>query len=241
MCVFCFFEGDTLHLSGVDIIEGTPVLDIKPYVPSYDNPYCIQHEQTSSAKSDQGRVHIGPETLGDSVVIASTPSTTLKAEENLNQLHGSNVDSCDGLDQSVNLQNLDADAGTPETAEVVSAGIECPTEHVDTVCKSSVSASTDCKEPHWKTSPTSSISQKRSGGRQNTTPSENRTRFQHVHEADACSDALLLSQSDEYSSPGSKVAVADWIKHPPINKLTVRFTEHAVVDLRRFQSSSTGV
>ncbi len=32
------FQGDTLHLSGVDIIAGTPVLDIKPYIPDYDSP-----------------------------------------------------------------------------------------------------------------------------------------------------------------------------------------------------------
>lgn len=31
-------EGDTLLLSGVDIIDGTPILDIKPYVPLYDSP-----------------------------------------------------------------------------------------------------------------------------------------------------------------------------------------------------------
>lgn len=30
--------GDTLHLSGVDVIAGTPVLDIKPYIPDYDSP-----------------------------------------------------------------------------------------------------------------------------------------------------------------------------------------------------------
>ncbi|XP_022100829.1 tRNA (adenine(37)-N6)-methyltransferase-like isoform X2 [Acanthaster planci] len=41
-------EGNTLHLSGVDIIDGTPVLDIKPYVPSYDNPDRIHHHQTPS-------------------------------------------------------------------------------------------------------------------------------------------------------------------------------------------------
>ncbi len=29
-------EGDTLYFSGVDMIEGTPVLDIKPYIPSAD-------------------------------------------------------------------------------------------------------------------------------------------------------------------------------------------------------------
>jgi len=29
--------GATLHLSGIDLIDGTPVLDIKPYIPDYDS------------------------------------------------------------------------------------------------------------------------------------------------------------------------------------------------------------
>ena len=31
-------KGDTLSLSGVDLVDGTPVLDVKPYIPSYDAP-----------------------------------------------------------------------------------------------------------------------------------------------------------------------------------------------------------
>ncbi|XP_029292724.1 tRNA (adenine(37)-N6)-methyltransferase [Cottoperca gobio] len=30
--------GDTIHLSDIDMIAGTPVLDIKPYIPDYDSP-----------------------------------------------------------------------------------------------------------------------------------------------------------------------------------------------------------
>ena len=29
-------KGDTVTLSGIDLIDGTPVLDIKPYIPAYD-------------------------------------------------------------------------------------------------------------------------------------------------------------------------------------------------------------
>jgi tRNA (adenine37-N6)-methyltransferase len=29
-------EGATLHVSGIDLLDGTPVLDIKPYVPAFD-------------------------------------------------------------------------------------------------------------------------------------------------------------------------------------------------------------
>ncbi|KAL7878159.1 hypothetical protein SRHO_G00048020 [Serrasalmus rhombeus] len=46
--------GDTLHLSGVDLIAGTPVLDIKPYIPDYDSPSAqtnmnVQYEPTEDA------------------------------------------------------------------------------------------------------------------------------------------------------------------------------------------------
>lgn len=30
-------EGSTLHISGVDMLDGTPLLDIKPYVPEFDH------------------------------------------------------------------------------------------------------------------------------------------------------------------------------------------------------------
>ena len=31
-------ERETVHLSGVDLVHGTPILDIKPHIPSYDQP-----------------------------------------------------------------------------------------------------------------------------------------------------------------------------------------------------------
>jgi tRNA-Thr(GGU) m(6)t(6)A37 methyltransferase TsaA len=31
-------EGCTLHIEGVDAVDGTPLLDIKPYVPQFDAP-----------------------------------------------------------------------------------------------------------------------------------------------------------------------------------------------------------
>ncbi|KAJ8000728.1 hypothetical protein DPEC_G00183360 [Dallia pectoralis] len=41
--------GDTLHLSEVDMIAGTPVLDIKPYIPDYDSP---QHRPNMHTNTD---------------------------------------------------------------------------------------------------------------------------------------------------------------------------------------------
>ena len=31
-------QGNTLKVSGLDAIDGTPVIDIKPYIPGYDSP-----------------------------------------------------------------------------------------------------------------------------------------------------------------------------------------------------------
>lgn len=36
---YFYFLGDTIHLSNIDMIAGTPVLDIKPYIPEYDSPH----------------------------------------------------------------------------------------------------------------------------------------------------------------------------------------------------------
>ena len=33
--------GNTLLLSGIDLLDGTPVLDVKPYIPDYDKPLSI--------------------------------------------------------------------------------------------------------------------------------------------------------------------------------------------------------
>ena len=33
-------EGRTLLMSGVDLVDGTPIIDIKPYIPCYDAPFA---------------------------------------------------------------------------------------------------------------------------------------------------------------------------------------------------------
>ncbi len=30
-------DGSTLHLSGIDLVDGTPILDVKPYIPEWDS------------------------------------------------------------------------------------------------------------------------------------------------------------------------------------------------------------
>ncbi|XP_067928710.1 tRNA (adenine(37)-N6)-methyltransferase-like [Watersipora subatra] len=50
-------EDATLHLSGVDIVDGTPVLDIKPYIPEYDAPIGLRTGITDSPLGDESSDH----------------------------------------------------------------------------------------------------------------------------------------------------------------------------------------
>lgn len=35
---------NVIYFSGVDMIDNTPVIDIKPYIPQYDSPLCLNSE-----------------------------------------------------------------------------------------------------------------------------------------------------------------------------------------------------
>lgn len=35
-------RNSTVHVSGIDLIDGTPVIDIKPFIPDYDNAYQLR-------------------------------------------------------------------------------------------------------------------------------------------------------------------------------------------------------
>ena len=45
-------EGRTIHLANVDILDGTPLLDIKPYVPQFDQPEDVSIGWLASAKDE---------------------------------------------------------------------------------------------------------------------------------------------------------------------------------------------
>lgn len=47
-------EGTRLHLREVDMLDGTPLLDIKPYAPQFDH-YTVERVGWLSGKNPQGR------------------------------------------------------------------------------------------------------------------------------------------------------------------------------------------
>jgi hypothetical protein len=47
-----YVAGSSVYFCGVDMVDGTPVLDIKPYIPQYDNPL---HCETTNLRLMDGR------------------------------------------------------------------------------------------------------------------------------------------------------------------------------------------
>ena len=46
-------EGTKVHLQGLDLLDGTPILDIKPYIPSYDAPQADHKPIIDTSAQDQ--------------------------------------------------------------------------------------------------------------------------------------------------------------------------------------------
>jgi tRNA (adenine37-N6)-methyltransferase len=56
-------EGDTLFLRGVDLVNGTPILDIKPYLPEVESKPFARSGWTTEAQIHQIEVHFSEDQL----------------------------------------------------------------------------------------------------------------------------------------------------------------------------------
>ena len=58
-------DGDTLHLSAIDLVDGTPILDVKPYVPDSDQAVDASAGWTADAPFPSLKVAFEPQALLD--------------------------------------------------------------------------------------------------------------------------------------------------------------------------------
>lgn len=80
---------NTIYFSGVDMVDQTPVLDIKPYIPQYDSPECLNMQPQvvnvdSLESHDFDSQFIVPVTLNDDLNTSydSTDVRVMDGEEN---------------------------------------------------------------------------------------------------------------------------------------------------------------
>lgn len=67
-------ENSTIYFYGTDMVDGTPVLDIKPYIPQYDIPAKIDQQQFFSSRE-------APD--GEEELAEAGPSTSSKTPSNV--------------------------------------------------------------------------------------------------------------------------------------------------------------
>ncbi|XP_056136732.1 tRNA (adenine(37)-N6)-methyltransferase [Lampris incognitus] len=213
-------EGDTIHLSDIDMITGTPVMDIKPYIPEYDSP--------------QSRVgmHLGPYESDQCEVAAAS----LDEVSNVLQLP---KDSESPAHAQLNLDFQRMDSGSNDDPTNLFCRDESKTDLSSTdaaLCSTLPSVDTPplLQDLHTvleeaKTFVTQSdlfqLSPEEEG------------------ETSSASDPKLPESMEDSPGPcyGEEAysIIAKWVREPPVANLEVRFTPHAKMELERFLPQHT--
>ncbi|XP_005089019.1 tRNA (adenine(37)-N6)-methyltransferase [Aplysia californica] len=74
-------EGSSVHVSGIDILDGTPVVDIKPYIPEYDAPK--QREQNENCLNKFEPPDCSEEPMTVDSILPTVLETTLAPSESI--------------------------------------------------------------------------------------------------------------------------------------------------------------
>ncbi len=74
--------GDTIHLSNIDIIDGTPVLDIKPYIPEYDSPHTRIVMDSEPYDSNTNQQHAAALSLHETTALLKDSETDAPSDPN---------------------------------------------------------------------------------------------------------------------------------------------------------------
>ncbi|XP_069138061.1 tRNA (adenine(37)-N6)-methyltransferase-like [Argopecten irradians] len=232
-------EGAKLHISGIDILDGSPVLDIKPYIPSYDSPGLSTAASTTPTMTAGDTDQHCDLSDDDQAVDASADDRNLDRSVDDNSR---TVLSCQKQDQVCGIRK---DCCTEET---VSGNSELRTE-IDTEVLSGeqtgkmndTKVSLSSKVPTSDDPTTKAIDDtKCSVGKvditgdsidlsKNSVIKSNRTQNNNPKETDDASKS---------SVPGSSIKTANWVKKPPIDTLTVRFTQTVEKQLSNFSTSA---
>lgn len=58
-------EGDILHLAEIDLVDGTPIVDVKPYIPQYDHASHARSGWVEQAEGRELEVEFSPEAAAE--------------------------------------------------------------------------------------------------------------------------------------------------------------------------------
>ncbi|XP_074554895.1 tRNA (adenine(37)-N6)-methyltransferase [Halichoeres trimaculatus] len=203
--------GDTVHLSDIDMIAGTPVLDIKPYIPEYDSPQTRMVMKSEPNDSNTNQLH-------STAVPHNEMTDILNLHENMEIItqSGSKCERTDGddVDDDDNLKIV------PSREKLET----CSTYEYST---GSVAQFSLPKDFH------SVLGEVKSFVTQGVISQQSHETGDHVLEFQKTKPMEPTLDNPCYGEKAYST-IAGWIREPPAGSLDVRFTPHAERELAEF-------
>ncbi|XP_041042887.1 tRNA (adenine(37)-N6)-methyltransferase isoform X1 [Carcharodon carcharias] len=255
-------EGDTLYFSGIDMIQGTPVLDIKPYIPDYDTPKADPPRNDSPSHQEI----LVPDEQCEGITIPVSRAVTMESgdKEPAHVKVAPEIGHC----FTERVQHAPRDATHPfrkMDADFLEGEDQSPIQVGATILPYIMDETTDKEEfcvHDLKTEKVHEPAGKEGVSDENILLAMEKIKRQLFHndiinqgtaedkvvcmESEQSGAATLCQNKwpknlDAISVPGnqsSNSTIATWVKQSPVTSLQVRFTPHAELDLKRFQAPS---
>ncbi|XP_074063788.1 tRNA (adenine(37)-N6)-methyltransferase isoform X2 [Macrotis lagotis] len=202
-----------IYLSGIDMINGTPVLDIKPYIPDYDAPRdLIEPLNELNLQEGEQKQKDFPHMINTT----GNYEQQQKAEDFRPQYHS--TEGKHPEDQTAEEKYLKH----KDSAEVKHPLNKYRSTTADCILEIKINESSSRDEEQIDLhQPKEGIDNRRSIMEGDATTQENSSGTQHP-------------SSRGIMAPAS--SVPSWVKDSPVTTLEVRFTPHAEMDLEHFSS-----
>ncbi|XP_036597386.1 tRNA (adenine(37)-N6)-methyltransferase isoform X2 [Trichosurus vulpecula] len=206
-------EGGAIYLSGIDMINGTPVLDIKPYIADYDSPQdLIEPLDELSLQEGERKDSINP---------AGNHEQQQRTEDFRPQYCNTEEKHPEGQRaEEKYLKDKDSTEVKCLLSKGGSTAADCILE-----TNTNESSSRDGGQTDWQQ------------------PKEDIDSGLSAVEGDAATQGNSLGTQHPSSAGVSAPAscVPSWVKDSPVTTLQVRFTPHAEMDLEHFSSEGDTV
>ncbi|XP_066223685.1 tRNA (adenine(37)-N6)-methyltransferase isoform X1 [Saccopteryx leptura] len=221
-------EGGAIYLSGIDMIHGTPVLDIKPYIADYDSP--------QNFSEPLGECNLQNNQYKLKVVSRSDGKTDSSAQQ---QLSGySDPQPCSlteekpkGSEDRTSAEN-DVQHNDPATAP------RSLPEHREVAADSGLESRSDCRlsVAEEQTGP---YCPEKSSSEEGTVQRPRRGRGAGVPQGDSVEVQPVAPQcTSRVADAAHRSVVPAWVRDAPAATLQVRFTSHAEMDLEHLGSEA---
>ncbi|XP_069777929.1 tRNA (adenine(37)-N6)-methyltransferase [Narcine bancroftii] len=239
-------QGDTLYLSGIDMIQGTPVLDIKPYIPGYDTPRVDLTENINACHKHQEICEPVEQFQEITNPISGGVTGENEDKDSTHVIVASNI-ACDCSTERVEHSPKDPkssfrkekdDVGEEGKVGKISPRIVSKIPKEEKYCEQLAGkGSMSYESIHLAVEKIKS--QLVHSDNINYITKEHQGMCLNPEKSVTCSQRKKPNKVVAINTPGNKWShgnIGTWLKQSPVNSLEVRFTPHAEMDLQQFQS-----